>query len=58
MPQKSSFSQYLSCPMCDVEIPLSGDEEVGEQIYCPYCQTPLVLRQRKKEEELYLEEDF
>lgn len=43
--------------MCDAEVPLGGDERPGEQLCCPYCQTPLALR-RSKEEELYLEEDF
>lgn len=56
MPPKGSYS-YLTCPMCDVEIPLAGDEKVGEQVYCPYCQTPLALR-KTKADELYLEEDF
>ncbi len=43
--------------MCDAEVPLGGDERPGEQLCCPYCQTPLALR-KSKEEELYLEEDF
>lgn len=43
--------------MCDVEVPIDGDEKVGEQVYCPYCVTPLALR-KTKEEDLYLEEDF
>lgn len=50
--------QYLTCPMCDAEIPVSGDEKVGESIYCPYCQIPLRLRKRKGTEEVYLEEDL
>ncbi len=57
MPQKGSYS-YLTCPMCDVEIPMAGDEKVGESVYCPYCQTPLALRKERKTDELYLEEDF
>ncbi len=46
--------------MCEVEVPLSGYETVGEQVFCPYCQSPLMLRSRKnkEKEELYLEEDF
>lgn len=57
MHSNSSNTGYLTCPMCDVDIPLGGDEKVGEQIYCPYCKTPLTLR-KSKEEDLYLEEDF
>ncbi len=56
MAQNYSYS-YLTCPMCDVEVPMAGDEKVGEQVYCPYCQTPLALR-KKKTDELYLEEDY
>ncbi|MBI5642747.1 MAG: lysine biosynthesis protein LysW [Deltaproteobacteria bacterium] len=56
MPLKESYS-YLTCPMCDVEVPMSGDEKVGEQVFCPYCQAPLALR-KKKTDELYLEEDY
>jgi hypothetical protein len=43
--------------MCDTEIPMSGDERVGEEVYCPYCQCPLKLKKTKKDE-LYLQEDF
>lgn len=60
MANKTSLAQYLECPLCDVEIPMSGDESVGEQIACPYCQSPLLLKRRKEQEKdvLYLEEDF
>lgn len=60
MSPKGAYSGYLACPMCDVEVPID-DESVGEQVYCPYCQTPLVLRKkrgREEDEEVYLEEDF
>lgn len=60
MADKTSYSQYLECPLCDVEIPMSGDESVGEQISCPYCQSPLLLKRKKANERdvLYLDEDF
>ncbi|MBI5047527.1 MAG: hypothetical protein HZB80_00875 [Deltaproteobacteria bacterium] len=51
-------AQYLTCPMCDTDVPISGDERVVEEIFCPYCQTPLKTRKKKGTEELYLEEDF
>jgi len=53
-----STIQYLTCPMCDADIPVSGDENVGAEIYCSYCQTPLKLRKTKDTEKLYLQEDF
>jgi hypothetical protein len=43
--------------MCDAEVPISGDEKVGEQVFCPYCQTPLALRKTKLDE-YFLQEDF
>lgn len=57
MPLKASYGNYLTCPMCDVEVPMSGDENLGEQVFCPYCQTLLALR-KTKTEEYYLEEDY
>ena len=48
---------YIDCPMCDAEVPLSGDEKIGEQMYCPFCQVPLILR-KKKTDELFFVEDF
>jgi DNA-directed RNA polymerase subunit RPC12/RpoP len=58
MERRSTQVSYLSCPMCDAEVPLDGDETVGEQVYCPYCQAPLALKKKKGEDETYLEEDF
>jgi hypothetical protein len=43
--------------MCDVEIPMSGDEREGDEVYCPYCESPLKLK-KTKEDETYLQEDF
>ncbi len=58
MEKRGSQVSYLNCPMCDAEVPLVGDEDIGEQIYCPYCQSPLVLKKKKADEDIYLEEDF
>ncbi len=57
MPRKDSLAGYLTCPMCDADVPLTGEETVGEQVFCPYCQTPLALR-KSKTDDLFLEEDF
>lgn len=57
MPGKMSFKDYMTCPMCDVEVPMTGEEQVGGEVYCPYCETPLKLL-KNKEDELYLVEDF
>ncbi len=57
MAHKGSHAGYLNCPMCDAEVPLSGDEKVGEDVFCPYCSVPLKLK-KKKTDELFLEENF
>lgn len=50
-------NQYLNCPMCDCEIPTEGEESAGDEVSCPYCETPLKIR-KNKEDELSLEENF
>jgi len=57
MTSKSSLAGYLTCPLCDAEVPLSGDEKIGDQVFCTYCQCPLAMK-KTKAEEVYLEEDF
>lgn len=48
----------LACPMCDVEVEMSRNQKVGDEIICPFCETPLKLRQYKENEDVYLQEDF
>jgi len=57
MTYQINAGEYLTCPLCDVEIPLSGEEEVGQQIVCVYCECPLKLKKRK-DDTLYFAEDF
>ena len=45
----------VMCPYCEAEIPLEGDERVGEEIYCSYCQ--MKLRLGRSGEELEAEEE-
>jgi predicted amidophosphoribosyltransferase len=48
----------LSCPVCQADLPLSGEERVGEDVYCPYCGAPCRIVAGDGEDELELEEDF
>ncbi len=32
-----------TCPDCAGDMMLSGDEEKGEEVYCPTCQSPCVV---------------
>lgn len=57
MAHKGSHTGYLSCPMCDAEVPITGEEKIGEEVFCPFCSTPLKLK-KTKTDELFLEENF
>jgi hypothetical protein len=48
----------LSCPICQADVPLSGDERPGDELFCDYCRAPLLLAGSKEDDELELEEDF
>lgn len=53
---------YLPCLMCDADVPVTR-EEIGEAVYCSYCQMTMKLKKKEKkkeedEEDLYLEEDY
>jgi len=30
----------LSCPICQADLPLEGDEKPGDQVICSYCGAP------------------
>ncbi|MBI5233360.1 MAG: hypothetical protein HY880_03300 [Deltaproteobacteria bacterium] len=55
--KKGSKSQYLSCPLCDADMPMEPDFEAGDEVICTYCDSPLRIR-KTKEDEYCLEEDF
>ena len=46
----------LSCPICQADIPLAGDERPGDEFYCTCCGAPGLFT--GKPEELEVEEDF
>ena len=33
----------LSCPICNADVPLAGDEKPGEEMFCTYCGAPCRL---------------
>jgi hypothetical protein len=47
----------LSCPICQADVPLSGDERKGDEVFCTYCRAPLKLA-GESTDDLELEEDF
>jgi uncharacterized protein YbaR (Trm112 family) len=48
----------LCCPVCNADIPLSGEEQVGEEVYCTYCNAPFTLTKKGSSDEFEVEEDF
>ncbi|MDG2051066.1 MAG: hypothetical protein P8M78_12975 [Myxococcota bacterium] len=45
-----------SCPICNADIPLAGDESPGDDVFCSVCGAP--LRIKPSEEDWEVEEDF
>jgi DNA-directed RNA polymerase subunit RPC12/RpoP len=31
----------VSCPVCNADVLLDGDESTGETVFCSYCKSPL-----------------
>lgn len=48
----------MICPLCDVEIEMTRNEKVGDELFCTFCESPLKLKMKKESEELFLMEDF
>jgi len=49
----------LTCPVCQADIPLGGDERPGDEIFCAYCSAPCrIAKSGDDESELEAEEDF
>ena len=50
----------LSCPVCQADIPLSGDEKKGDEVFCTFCGSPCKFSKGSSDDEeaLAREEDF
>jgi len=46
----------LTCPICDADIPLDGNETSGDLVVCSYCS--MTFKMLKKMEDWTLVEDF
>jgi len=33
----------LTCPICQADIPLAGDEKPGDEVFCTFCRAPCKL---------------
>ena len=50
------MSIELECPVCNADIPLDGDEKLGDLILCSFCK--VTFKMLKKNERWVLQEDF
>lgn len=48
----------LSCPVCQADLPVAGDEPAGAEVFCSYCHAPSKLTKPADDEECTVEEDF
>ncbi len=46
----------LECPICEADIPLEGDEKLGDLVMCSYCKGTFKLLRIKNK--WVLEEEF
>lgn len=47
-----------SCPICNADLPLHGDELKGEEVFCLYCGAPCRLTANADDAACEVEEDF
>jgi len=52
------MARDLSCPVCNADLLLSGDEQLGEEVYCTYCGAPCRIKQGTSPDAVDVEEDF
>jgi hypothetical protein len=51
-------AREISCKVCSADLPLSGDERPGDEVFCTYCGAPFrVKRVASQDGDFELEED-
>ncbi len=48
----------LSCPICDADFALGGDEKPGDEIYCSFCGSPCRLTGDPYDQACEIEEEI
>jgi hypothetical protein len=46
-----------SCPVCDADLSLDGDERPGDEIFCSFCSSTIKIRAVKGSDDLDLLDD-
>ena len=52
------MKRELTCPVCQADLMLSGDEPAGEEIFCTFCSAPCRLTAPAASDDCEAEEDF
>ncbi len=39
----------MTCPYCEAEIPLDSSTSSGEEVYCSYCNCPVIAQRLDRE---------
>ena len=52
------MAKDLVCPICNADVPLAGDERLGDEVFCTYCGSPCKVIGGEDPETFDLEEDF
>jgi hypothetical protein len=48
----------FTCPICNADVPIAGDERPGDDVFCTYCSAPCVIKGESEDpSEWELEED-
>jgi hypothetical protein len=50
--------QEITCPICQADMPLGGDERPGDEFFCSCCGAPGLIAKKGTGDELEVEEDF
>lgn len=48
----------ITCPTCEGDLLLTGDEQAGDEIYCPACNAPAKLVADANDEQCEAEADY
>lgn len=51
------MQKTYSCPVCDAELVMDGDEKPGDVIYCSYCSSTIKIHRKKGSDEFKLIDD-
>ncbi len=40
MDSQNDKQRYLTCPICDADVPIEPDTKLGQMYCCSYCKAP------------------